>query len=202
MHPDDEHFFVVRAVEDADLAAGGEPLLVAPEVVMPELLARGHLEAADVHSLRVDAAHDVTDRAVLAGGIEPLQAQEQAVGVLGGQAVLVGRQELHALGEQLHALLLLHEVRRVAGVEVLRQRHRGAGLHPQGADEFTDPRRRRLALAHVAAPPRDAAGGLRPEPLGPKVQVRPASRAQNRPLGPSAALPWPKRPERLPGQKN
>ena len=47
MHPNHEHLLVVRPVEDADLAARGEPLRVSPQEVVVELLGRGDLEAVD-----------------------------------------------------------------------------------------------------------------------------------------------------------
>ncbi len=150
VNPYDQHLFVVRPVENADLAAGGEQSLVAPEVVVPKLLTRWLLETADAYPLRVHAAHDVTDGAVFAGRIEPLQAQEQAVGILRGQALLVLSQELHALRTQFRAVRFLNKVRREARVEVLRQLHLGAGLYQQGAGELTDPwRRLYVILAHA-----------------------------------------------------
>ena len=78
MHAHHEHLLVVGAVEDADLAPRRQALGVAPQVVVVELLGRGHLEAVHRHALRVDAAHHVADRAVLAGGVERLQHDEHA----------------------------------------------------------------------------------------------------------------------------
>ena len=99
MDPDDQDFLVVGAVEDADVAALGQLLLVAPQVVVVEVGAGRDLEAADLDALRVDAAHDVADRAVLAGRVHRLEDHHHAVGVLGGQAHLVLGQILDALGE-------------------------------------------------------------------------------------------------------
>ncbi len=86
---------------------------------MAQLLRRRHLEAVDLHPLGVDAAHDVTDGPVLASGVDPLQADENGVGVLGGEPGLVISEQLHALLEEGLAGFLFQEVGRVAGVEVL-----------------------------------------------------------------------------------
>ena len=44
MHAHHEHLLVVGAIEDADLAAPGETLRVAPEEIVIELLGRGTLK--------------------------------------------------------------------------------------------------------------------------------------------------------------
>ena len=123
MHAHDEDLLVVRAVEDADLAATRQGPGVAPEVVVVDLLGGGHLEGVHGDALRVDAAHDVADGAVLAGGVEGLEHDQDAVGVLGGEASLILGHQLDAALEELEAVLLLDEVRLVAWVEVLGQGH-------------------------------------------------------------------------------
>ena len=90
---DDEHLLVVGSVEDADLAARRQAARVAPEKVVVELLGRRDLEAVDRDALRVDAAHHVADRPVLAGRVERLEDDEDAPGVLSGQPRLVLRQQ-------------------------------------------------------------------------------------------------------------
>ena len=97
MDPDDQDLLVVGAVEDADVAALGQLALVAPQVVVVEVLARGHLEAADLDALRVDPAHDVADRPVLAGRVHRLEDHDDAVGVLGREPHLVLGEELASL---------------------------------------------------------------------------------------------------------
>ena len=81
MDPDDEHLLVVRAVEDADAAALGQRLHVAPEEIVVELLVRRLLEAEDLAALRVHARHHVLDRAVLAGGVHRLKDDQHGVDV-------------------------------------------------------------------------------------------------------------------------
>jgi protein-disulfide isomerase-like protein with CxxC motif len=99
MHPDDEHLLVVGPVEDPDLAAAGQATLAAPQEVVVQLLPGGLLEGMDRHPLRVDPAHHVLDRAVLARSVHSLQHQQHPEGVLGREPVLVSGQDLHALGE-------------------------------------------------------------------------------------------------------
>ena len=76
MDADDEDFLVVGAVEDGDAAAGREVAAGAPHEVVEAFLGIGRLEGGDVDALRVDAGHDVLDGAVLAGGIEGLEDDE------------------------------------------------------------------------------------------------------------------------------
>ncbi len=49
---------------------------------MIELLARRRLERVDLAALRVDAGHDVLDRAVLAGGVHRLEDQQHRPAIL------------------------------------------------------------------------------------------------------------------------
>src|SRR5260370_23250487 len=82
MHPDDEHLLVVGPVEDADPAPAGQRALVTPEEVVVKLFRGWLFEGPDRYPLRVDTAHHVLDGAVLARGVESLQHQEHAEGVL------------------------------------------------------------------------------------------------------------------------
>ena len=66
-----------------------QPLRVAPEVVVVELLRRGDLEAVHGDALRVDAAHHVPDRPVLPRRVERLEDDENAVGALRVEARLI-----------------------------------------------------------------------------------------------------------------
>ena len=106
VHAHHEHLLVVGAVEDADVAARRQATGIAPQVVVVELLRRGHLEAVHLHALRVDAAHDVADGAVLAGRVHGLEADQQRIGVLRRQPLLVLGQQLHASGQDVLRLVL------------------------------------------------------------------------------------------------
>ena len=135
--PDDQDLLVVGAIEDADVAAFGQLLRVAPQVVVVEVLGRGDLEAADLDALRVDAAHDVPDRPVLAGGVHRLQDDHDAVRVLRGEPRLEVGQELDAAGED-GLRLGLGLLARAGRVEVAREPDPSAGLDPEGLDEVGD----------------------------------------------------------------
>ena len=100
--------------------------------------------------LGVHAAHDVADGAVLAGGIQGLEHDEDAVGVLGCEASLVLSQQLDASLEEFGAVPLLDEIRLVGGIEVLCQRHLGAGCDAQRLDELRDALR--SLVGHVVTP--------------------------------------------------
>ncbi len=137
VHPHDEDLLVVRAVEDGDLAARRKPPGVPPQVVVVQLLGRGHLEAADPYALGIDAAHHVADRPVLAPGVDGLEAHQHAVRVLGGQPVLVLGQQRHPDAQQLGAVPLL-QAGLEAGIEVPVEAYARPGLHPQRLDELRD----------------------------------------------------------------
>jgi len=134
MDPDHEHLLVVGPVEDADPAPPGQGALVPPQEVVVQLLGRGLLEGPDLHRLRVDPAHHVLDRAVLARGVDSLQHQEHAERVLGGEPVLVIGQQLHAIGEQRGGLRAGHAPC-VARVVVAAQPDLAPGRHLERRDE-------------------------------------------------------------------
>src|SRR5436305_14905639 len=81
VHADDQNFFVVRAVEDADPSARGKNLVGAPQEVVTELLLAWLLERMHLASLWIEAGQDVADDAVLAGCIHSLQDDQQGVAV-------------------------------------------------------------------------------------------------------------------------
>src|SRR5690348_12182962 len=139
MDSHDEHLLVVRAVEDPDLAALRQPPRVAPQEVMVELLGRRDLEAVHRDSLRVDTAHHVPDRPVLARRIEGLKYDEHAPRILSGEPLLILRQQAHALFEQREPVLLLLDTRLEARVEVLGQLDLRPGLDAERSDELLEP---------------------------------------------------------------
>ena len=85
----------------------GSAFVDAPQVVVIAFLGRGRLEAEDLAALRVDAGHHVPDRAVLAGGVHRLEDQQQRVGVLRVELVLVLGEELDAVVEKGNGLFLV-----------------------------------------------------------------------------------------------
>ncbi len=88
MNPDDEHLFVVRPVEDADMAARRQVAIGAPQKIMVQFKGARMLVAKDLAALRIDAGHDVLDGAVLAGRIHGLEDDEQCELIGGIQALL------------------------------------------------------------------------------------------------------------------
>ncbi len=101
VHAHHQHLLVVRAVEDADSATLRQALHVAPEIVVVEVLRRGHLERVHLAALRVHARHDVADGAVLARRVHRLEHAQQRPAVLRVELVLLLGQPLHAVGEHL-----------------------------------------------------------------------------------------------------
>src|SRR5579864_3504575 len=77
MHPDDQHFLVVRAIEDSDPSAFRKTVCRAPEKIMLQLLGARLFETENLAAFGIDAGHDVPDSAVLAGRIYTLKNQQQ-----------------------------------------------------------------------------------------------------------------------------
>ena len=88
MYANDQRFFVIRTIENADASPLGQAPTRPPEKVVVELLRRGRLEGIHLASLRIHAGHDVFDRSVLAGGVHRLKDQQQTPTVLRVQLLL------------------------------------------------------------------------------------------------------------------
>ena len=89
MHPHDQHFLVIRAVEDADPAALGQVAGGAPEKIMRQLAGAGMLEAENLAALRIDARHHMADDAVLARRVHRLEDQQKRMLVRGIKQLLL-----------------------------------------------------------------------------------------------------------------
>jgi Tat protein translocase TatC len=120
VHTCDEDLLVVRPVEDPDAAALRKAPLTAPQEVVVELLLGWLLEGEHLASLRVHPRHDVSDGAVLPGGVHRLKHQQQGVAVLGVQLVLLLGQPLDPLLQQFpgRRFLIGRKTSRVARVDV------------------------------------------------------------------------------------
>ena len=87
---------------------------------MVKLLRRRLLEGGHLAALRIDARHDMLDRAVLARGVHRLKHQQQRPSILGVEHILLFRKPLGALAEQFGGLAFVQgEATRVSRVEVL-----------------------------------------------------------------------------------
>src|SRR5579859_8079456 len=64
MYAHDEHFLVIRAIEDTDFAPFRHSLVRAPEIIVIELFGAWRLKGVNVAALRVHAGHNVLDRAI------------------------------------------------------------------------------------------------------------------------------------------
>jgi hypothetical protein len=95
----DQHFLVIRAVENGDFAAFGQGVVRAPEEIVFAFLLAGLLETCDVAALRIDAGHDVGDGAVLSGGIHALDDDQQRVAGGGVETLLQFAQAADVVGQ-------------------------------------------------------------------------------------------------------
>ncbi len=93
---------------------------IAPHVVVVEFFRRGLLERGDLAALRIDARHDVLDRAVLAGCVHGLENEQQRPAILGVEDVLLLREPLGSALEELGGLAFLQlQTASVPRVEIL-----------------------------------------------------------------------------------
>src|SRR5205823_14973171 len=82
MHPHDERFLVVTAVENADPPPLGQLFETTPEVIMIEIFAAWSFKGGYLATLRIYSRHDVLDRPVLPRGIHGLEDEQQGPAVL------------------------------------------------------------------------------------------------------------------------
>src|SRR4029077_3402931 len=111
VHADNQNFFVVRAVENPDLAALRNASVRPPQVVVIEFFRAWSLEGMNIATLRIHAGHNVLYYAVLAGGIHRLKDQQQRPAVLRIQLLLqIAEQTGAVVDDFLAPLLILHAV--------------------------------------------------------------------------------------------
>ncbi len=101
MNTDDEHFFVIGAVENPDPAPLRQAARGPPKKVVVELFRARMFEAENFAALRIDPRHDVLDRAVFAGRVHRLEDEEEGVAIVGIKQALQLAQFLHLAGEHL-----------------------------------------------------------------------------------------------------
>ena len=139
VHPHHEHLLVVRPVEDPDVATRRQPLRIAPQEVVIKLLRRRDLEAVDVDTLRIHAAHHMTNRPVLARRIQRLQHDQHAPRVLRRQPRLVLGQQPHAVLEQRDPILLLLHAGLEPRIKIPTELDLRTRLHAERRDELRHP---------------------------------------------------------------
>jgi len=71
-----------------------------------QILGRRRLEGVDLDTLRIDARHDVLDRAVLAGTVHALEDQQQRPVIVGVELFLKLAQQRDAFLQPLFGLCL------------------------------------------------------------------------------------------------
>src|SRR5215510_12525285 len=98
MHPYDECLLVVATVEDADATAFRQMSKATPKIIMVQLLGAWRLEGKYLTTLRVDARHNVLDRAILSSGVHRLKDQQHRPTVLRVEHVLKLREYGNAHG--------------------------------------------------------------------------------------------------------
>jgi hypothetical protein len=84
----DQHVFVVRSVEDRDLALARRAGVDAPQEIVAGFLGRGLFEARNRNAHRVGATKQMADHPVLAAGIGALQHDQQRSPGIGVEQVL------------------------------------------------------------------------------------------------------------------
>src|SRR5215472_4316761 len=88
MHPDHQHFFVIAAIENADVPTVWQTFHAAPKKIMIEIFSRRRFEGKHLATLRVDARHDMLNGAIFAGGVHGLKNQQHRPSVLRVKHVL------------------------------------------------------------------------------------------------------------------
>src|SRR5688572_1062157 len=81
-YADDEHVLVLRPIEDANMPFLGRCLMDTPEKIVTQLERSRLLERRHGATCRVARAEDLSNGAILAGRIAPLQHHEQRVSAI------------------------------------------------------------------------------------------------------------------------
>jgi hypothetical protein len=116
MHSRDQHFLIVRSIEDADPPPFGEVAGGPPEKIVPQFDGSRMFEAEYVATLRIDARHHVLDDAVLPRRVHRLEDQQKGITIGCVKKLLQRAQSGHFFGQQYLIVLL----RLVDGLHVRR----------------------------------------------------------------------------------
>ena len=78
----------------------------SPKKIVFQLVRAGMLEAVHLAALRIDARHDVPNRAVLPGRIHGLKNQQDRIAVRGVEQFLLGTESLDVLVQEILVFLV------------------------------------------------------------------------------------------------
>ena len=106
MHPNDQHFLVIGAIEDTDPSAFGKATGRTPEKIVLQLFGARLFETEYLAALRIHPRHDVPNGAVLTGGVHPLKNQQQRITIGGVVKPLQRAQRFDVVFQKLLILLL------------------------------------------------------------------------------------------------
>src|SRR5580700_7972041 len=113
-----QNFFVVGTIEDADLAALWGASVRPPQIIVIELFGAWSLEGMNIATLRIHTGHDVFDHAVFASGIHPLNDEQQRPAILRVELLLQVTEKTNTVVDNFLALLLVLDLAGVACVVV------------------------------------------------------------------------------------
>jgi len=81
MNPNDQHFLVIRTIEDPDPSAFRKTARGTPEKIMLQFFSARLFEAENLAAFWIYSGHNVPDGAILAGRVHPLENQKQSIAV-------------------------------------------------------------------------------------------------------------------------
>ena len=138
MHSHHQHLFVIRAVEDTDLAALRQTPQRTPQVIVIQFLHRRSLEGIHLAALRIYPRHHVLDDAIFAGRVHGLKNEQHAPTVLGVELVLQIGHRSDAVGQKLLRVFLGMYFPSVFRIEIL-QTELASVLDPIRLDQLARP---------------------------------------------------------------
>ena len=115
VHAGDDHIFIMRPVEYADLPAPRQSAVDAPHIVMVFFLARRRFEGNDFDPVRVEMGKYAADIAVLPGGIHGLHDHHETIGALRVELRLEQGQVFENLRKIFHLYLFFIDIHIAAG---------------------------------------------------------------------------------------
>src|SRR6476469_9134355 len=83
MDPYDEHFFIITAIKNSNVAPIRQVFHAAPEVIVIQIFVRGRFERIDLAALWVYPRHHMLDGAIFASRVHCLKDQQHSPLVLG-----------------------------------------------------------------------------------------------------------------------